>query len=198
MNTIQAALSSARFNRLMFWTGGAVLAAGVLVLVFTFAGGSDKTSFAPEKGFKPTLPGANVPLKNAQGATVRAYNQLDPEVRSTIRTFLATAVRREHLGDSWAVIAPEVKRGYTYKSWKNADALPIVPYPVDNINTVKYYLEYASTKEILIEVGVSARRELKMRPATFLLGLIPVGNGVHKRWLVNYWMPRWSPPLPLN
>ena len=34
--------------------------------------------------------------------------------------------------------------------------LPVVPYPVDNLNTIQYYLDYASTKAILVEVGVSA------------------------------------------
>jgi hypothetical protein len=30
------------------------------------------------------------------------------------------------------------------------------------------------------------------RPVTFQLGLVP---GAHKRWLVDYWMPRWTPPV---
>jgi hypothetical protein len=63
---------------------------------------------------------------------------------------------------------------------------------------VQYYLDYASTKEILVEVGVASRPELKIRPASFQLGLIPVEQGSHTRWLVDYWMPRWTPPLPTD
>jgi hypothetical protein len=33
-----------------------------------------------------------------------------------------------------------------------------------------------------------------MRPTTFQLGLVPVG----KKWLVDYFMPRWTPPVPSN
>ena len=41
MNVVEKALSSARFNRLIFWIGLVVLAAGALGLVLKFAGGSD-------------------------------------------------------------------------------------------------------------------------------------------------------------
>jgi hypothetical protein len=198
MNTIQAAFSSARFNRLMFWVGGAVLAAGILVLVSTLVRNSDSQTIGPEQGFHPTLPAHSTPLKNAGGGTIRTFWQLDPEVRSTIRTFLATAVARKHLEQSWAVIAPSVKAGYTYTKWKNADALPVVPYPIDDVDRVQYYLDYASTKEILIDVGVSSKPQLKIRPASFQLGLIPVGDGANAQWLVDYWMPRWTPPLPAD
>jgi hypothetical protein len=102
MNAIQAKFSSARFNRLMFGLGAAILAAGVMALVLTVVGGSadrrsDPKTFGPQAGFNPQLPAHSEPLKNANGRTVRTFWQLDPEVRSTIRTFLATAVARKHL-----------------------------------------------------------------------------------------------------
>jgi len=40
MNSIQTALNSPRFNRLMLWFGVAVLAAGALALVVVILGGS--------------------------------------------------------------------------------------------------------------------------------------------------------------
>jgi hypothetical protein len=196
MNAIQTKFSSARFNRLMFVLGGAVLATGIVVLVFTLVGGSDQTTFGPEQGFHPTLPAKSTPLKSADGRTVRTFWQLDPTVRSTIRTFIATAVARKHLDQSWAVIAPSVKVGYTYKQWKNAKALPIIPYPVENVDQAQYYLDYASTQEILIDVGVSANPKYKLRATTFQIGLSLIGKGANKQWLVDYWMPRWTPPLP--
>ena len=198
MNTIQTAFSSARFTRLMFWTGGVVLGAGILVLVSTLVRNSDSQTIGPEQGFRPTLPAHSTQLKNANGATINTFWQLDPEVRSTIRTFLGSAVARKHLDQSWGVVAPSVKAGYTYKRWKNADALPVIPDPIDDLDRVQYYLDYASTKEILIDVGVSSRARLRIRPASFQLGLVPVGKGANTRWLVDYWMPRWTPPLPAD
>jgi hypothetical protein len=185
-------------NRLMLGVGTAALAAGAVTFAFAFVGGSDSTPTGPEKGFQPTLPVREVPLKNAEGRTIRTYKQLDPEVRSTIKTFIATAVARKHLGESWAVTAPSLKVGYTREQWMNAKALPVIPYPVDNIEDVQYALELATTQEILLEVGVGAAPEANIRPGVFQLGLVPVGTGADAKWLVDYWMPRWTPILPIN
>jgi hypothetical protein len=198
MNSVQTALSSARFNRLMLWVGVAVFVAGAFALVFKFAGGSDATSSKPDKGFHPTLPKNATPLKNSAGVTVKTFWQLDPAVRSTIRTFLVTGVARRDQGKAWTTVAPSVRKGYTYKSWKSANALPVIFYPVTDINHVQYYLDYASNQEILIEVGLFAPKRYGMRPTTFQLGLVPVGRGAHQRWLVDYFMPRWTPPVPVN
>jgi hypothetical protein len=199
MNTIQTALSSARFNRYMLWFGMLVLAAGALVLVFKFAGGSDPRSDSPDKGFKAQLPERSVALKNAQGVTVKTFYQLDPAMRATIRKFIGTAVMRQHLDQSWEVIAPSMKTGYTRTQWLNSNGtLPIVPYPVANLDKVNYYLDYASTKGVLVEVGLNPKVSAHIRPTTFQIELVPVQQGQHTRWLVDYWMPRWTPPLPEN
>jgi hypothetical protein len=198
MNSVQTALSSARFNRLMLWIGVAVFAAGALALVFKFAGGTDPTSKAPDKGFHPTLPKTATPLKNSHGVTIKTFWQLDPAIRSTIRTFLVTGVARKDQGKAWTTVAPSVRAGYTHKSWTKANALPVIFYPVADINHVQYYLDYASNQEILIEVGLFAPKRYAMRPTTFQLGLVPVGKGANQKWLVDYFMPRWTPPVPEN
>lgn len=199
MNVIQTALSSARFNRLLLLLSAAVLALGVGVLMFKIAGGSDKTSLNPDPGFRPTLPTKDTPLKNSQGVTIKKFEQLDPEVRSTIRTFLATAVARKDLARSWPVIAPSMKAGWTFAQWKNAKALPnIVPYPVADVDKVNYYLDYASTKEILAEVALFADPKANQRSTLFRIGLSPVGKGAQRRWLVDYWFPLWTPPVPID
>jgi hypothetical protein len=194
MNAIQTTLSSARFNRYMLWFGVLIFAAGALALVFKFAGGSDTRADNPDKGFHPKLPQNAHPLKNAQGVTIKTFEQLDPAVRQTIRTFLVTGVSRKDQAEAWNVVAPSVRKGYTHKSWSKANALPVIFYPVANIDRVQYYLDYASDQEILIEVGLFAPKRYAMRPTTFQLGLVPVG----KKWLVDYFMPRWTPPLPSN
>ncbi|HEY6150089.1 MAG TPA: hypothetical protein VIW19_06185 [Gaiellaceae bacterium] len=198
MNAIQSTFSSARFNRMILWVGVAVFAAGALALVFAFAGGSDTRADNPEKGFHPTLPQNAHPLKNSHGVTIKTFWQLDPAVRRTISTFLVTGVSRKDQGRAWDVVAPSVKKGYTHQSWTRANALPIIFYPVANVHRAQYYLDYASDQEILLEVGLDAPKRYDMRPTTFQLGLVPVGKGAHKKWLVDYFMPRWTPPLPEN
>ena len=199
MKSLQSALSSRRTNRLLLWLSAGLLTAGVFVLLTQISRGSDKTSLVPEPGFKPTLPVKDVALRNDHGARIRTFEQLEPEVRSTIRTFLATAVARKHLDRSWAVVAPSLKAGYTPGQWAHAAALPIIPYPGVDVERADYFLDYASTKEILIEVGLSQRPgRVKewTRPVAFQLGLVPVGAKDH--WLVSYWMPRWTPPVPAD
>jgi hypothetical protein len=195
MEAISTRLSSPRFQRGLFWVAALVLAAGVIVFALR-AFGNDNPSVAPAPGYHPNLPKPAAHLKNAQGVTVRSYTQLDPQVKSAIRTFIATAVARKDVEKSWAVVAPSMKAGYTYRQWKSAKELPIIPYPVANVDKLSHHLEYATTKEIVVEVGLWARAKLKQRAQPFWIGLVPVGKGAQKRWLVDYWMPRWSPPVP--
>ena len=41
----------------------------------------------------------------------------------------------------------------------------------------------------MVEVGVGAKPEKKLRPTTFQLELVPVGKGVKQRWMVDYSVP---------
>lgn len=199
MNAVATRLNSPRFQRYMLWAGVVVLAVGAAALVFSLAGGSDKNARVnPDKGFHPTLPTKATALKNADGVAIKTFSQLDPQIRSDIKTFIATAVARRHLADSWAVIAPSLRAGYTPRQWAKGDELPVVPYPGVDTKHVQYFLDYASTKEILIEVGLAGKPGISTRPVTFQLGLVPAGNGSSHRWLVDYWMPRWTPPVPTN
>lgn len=197
MTGFQNALSSPRLNRMLLWFSALVLAAGVALVVNNLAGGSDGAKHDADPGFRPTLPAKVNPLKTATGAKVKDFEQLDPQMKSTIRTFLATAVSRKDLGRSWDVIAPSMKSGYTRAEWTNADELPVVPYPIDDVDRASYDIFDATTQEVLVDVGLSAERR-SQRPRRFRLGLSPVGAGADKRWLVSYWMPLWTPIVPLN
>jgi hypothetical protein len=199
MESVGSTLNSPRFQRYMLWVGVVVFIVGAAVLTFTLVGGSDTaTNSAPDKGFHPKLPAKSVPLRNADGVTVKTFTQLDPTIRQDIKTFIATAVARKHLGDSWTVVAPSLRAGYTKKSWAKGAALPVVPYPGVDAEHVEYFLDYASTKEILIEVGLAGKPGVSTRPVTFQLGLVPAGTSKSHRWLIDYWMPRWTPPVPQN
>jgi hypothetical protein len=198
MNAVQTVFNSPRFNRYLLWLGVVVLAAGALTLVLTLVGGSDTRQTNPSPGFHAKLPTPEHPLTNATGARVRTFEQLDPQVRSTIHTFIETAVARRHLDASWTIVAPSLRQGYTRAQWTHAQGLPIVPYPDVDTKHINFYLDTASTQEILVEVGLSGLPGAKSRPTTFQIGLSPMGSGNARHWLVDYWMPRWTPPLPAN
>ncbi len=193
MNSVAETFSSPRFQRYMLWVGVVVLAVGAAVLVATIMGGQSGAPVKNDKGFRPTLPAKSIPLRNSDGVLIKTYTQLDPKIRSAVTTFIGTAVARQHVDQSWDVVAPTLKAGYTPAQWKKANDLPVVPYPGVDTHRVQYYLDYASTKEILVEVGLAGKRGVSTRPVTFQLGLVPGEKG---RWQIDYWMPRWTPPVP--
>jgi hypothetical protein len=196
MNSVSAALNSPRVGRYLLWFGVVVLAVGVVAVIVAFAGGkSGKQEAAPSPNFHPKLPEKAIALKNAQGIRVKTYGQLDQAVRSEIQTFISTVVARKNVDASWPVVGPTLKAGYNRAQWRRAQNLPVVPYPGVDTKRINFYLDYASTKEILVEVGLSGKPGVSTRPTTFQLGLIPAGK---QKWVIDYWMPRWTPPVPQN
>lgn len=194
MNTFQSSLASPRKQRLLFWVGLVVLVAGIVVLMTKLVGGSDHTSLSPDKGFKPELPAKQIPLKDANGTAVTTYRQLDPVIRNTIKRFVLGAVAQQNYADSWNVIAPVFKRGYTAKTWVTSNSHPIVPFPVSHYDRSTFTVAFATTKEIMVSIRVAAKPGSGQHDTRFYVGLIkPHTNG---QWLVNYWGPLWTPLVP--
>ena len=189
MNSVAETLNSPKFQRYLLWFGVLVLVAGAAALTVAILSGGGSSAQVKNE---PQLSAKSVPLRNSSGAVVKTYEQLDPGIRKTVTTFISTAVAREHLGRSWAVVAPSMKSGYTKASWAKADELPVVPYPGVDPQHVEYSLDSATTKEILVDVGLTGKPGVKTKPVTFQLGLEPANN----RWLVGYWMPRGTPQAP--
>jgi hypothetical protein len=198
MNVVEKALSSARFNRLLLGFGVLIFAVGALVLVVKLVGGTNGETDQTLTPAKAPPPAKAVPLRNADGARIRTYEQLDPKIRTTVRTFVDAAVARHNQARAWPLTTANLRSGFTKKQWDTSDALPVVPYPIADMHHVNFGLEYANNQEIMLDVGVSAKPKLHLRALTFNLGLAPVGRGVHKRWLVDYWMPLYTPPIPIN
>ena len=78
MNSVAETLSSPRFHRYLLWFGVAVFAIGAVRSVVTLAGGSERRATKPDKGFHPQLPAKSVPLRNAEGVTVKTYTAARP------------------------------------------------------------------------------------------------------------------------
>jgi hypothetical protein len=193
MNTFQSTVSSPRNQRIAFWIGLAVLVAGITFLIVKLAGGSDPTPVSADKGFKPQLPAKNQPYTNAQGVRVTTYEQLDPAIKTTMRRFVVGAVAGHNYADSWNVLAPVFKKGYTEKKWATASAHPLVPFPVDRYEQSKFQLMLATTKEILVDIKLRPKPSAGLRVTRFRIGVVPAGGG---KWLVDYWMPQYTPLVP--
>jgi len=176
-------LSSPRFRRRLGWIGGITLVVGAAVLgIVLFWSGPEKTTepFTP----KP----AQMPVKSKPV-------KLDPEVQQVGERFIRTAVARKQLADSWALVAPSMKSGFTLKQWKSG-AIPIVPYPADTTHPAPVKVEYSYANRALLQVLLLPPKGDRTKPQLFLLGLRKFGHGGQGHWLVEYWAPYGAPKIP--
>ena len=186
MASVADTFASPKFQRYLLWFGLAVLVAGAIVLVVVILGGSGDSTKADTV---TTMPAESAPLRNSDGTLVKTYEQLDPQIRAAVTTFVGSAVARQHVGRSWDVVAPSLKAGYTRSEWAKSDFLPVQPYPGVDTEHARYVLNQASTKQILLRVGLIGKPGVRSEPETFQLGLVPVTG----RWLVDDGAPRGGP-----
>ena len=121
VTTIQAALNSRWANRLLPWFGAAVLAAGTVVFLVKVFGTSDEPApvAAPPAERQVQLPDRRQPPRAP----------LDRRARVVAGKFILTAVARRNLAESWNLMHPSLRAGYTKRQWVTSEELPIVPVP---------------------------------------------------------------------
>jgi hypothetical protein len=193
MNTVQSALNSPRVNRILFWLGAAVLAAGVVVLIVKLVPGSNGESTAASPSFKPQIAKPQAAAKTAAGQPITKYSQIDSQAKLAIRRFILGAVAGKDYAGSWPYVAPSIKKGYTLRKWVTARSHPVIPYPVYKFDKLsQFHLEYAHPNDIYATVSLTAPPKLKIRPTVFAIGLVKQ-KGTQHHWVVNYWMPRYTP-----
>ena len=181
------------FARVLPWIGALVLAAGTAAFLLAFFRDPDAPSQAPQ-------PAANVrnatpPANNTKAGPKTA--KVDPAARRVAGKFILTAVARKNLAASWPIIHPDLKRGYTLAEWKKGE-IPIVPYPLEGLEQARFTVDESYEDQVLLQVALIPKPGVKVDAAVFFIGLKASGKGANKRWLVDYWMPRWSPPVPDN
>lgn len=158
------------------------IAGGVIagILVYNAFVGSNGTPRA--QGWGVTYPTPKTPK------TVK----LDPTVRTVVKQFIATAVARKNLRAAYSMAGPQVRQGMSLEEWLKGE-IAVVPFPVDaktkaDITVENSYANSAKLQILLVTPG----REVKTSPHTFFADMIKK-NG---KWLVNSWVPRWTPPIP--
>lgn len=129
----------------------------------------------------------------------RAYREprhaaLTPEERArvlaTVANFVRTAVARARIGDSYDLVAGNLRAGFTRREWAKGD-IPVVPYPVARAG---WKLNYSYQNAVGVHVLLYPKRGSGLRPALFLAELTPVGSGKRRRWLVSSWVPAGAQP----
>ena len=186
MSALAARVSSPRFQRRLFWIGGAVLAAGVVAVIVTTVWTSPKVEPPPAAaGGKVQVP------------TREKTVPLDPAAQKVGERFIETAVERKNLGESWTLAAPALRANFTLERWKTGD-IPVVPYPADVSHGARVKIEYSRKDSVLLLILLEPKAGDKTKPQLFHMGLHAFGTGKNRHWLVDYWSPFGVPKIPLG
>ncbi len=173
-------LESPRAQRRALGIGLGVFIIGAAALVFVFFrntghGLPDKISNTPAQVAKPEV---TVPVS--------------PEIIQVMHKFIATAVVRKHLDQAFAIVGPDLRGNLTMKQFEKGN-IPIVPYPAADPTHVSYTVDYSHPQQAALEVSLNpTAAAASTRRLTFFIGFKKI-NG---RWVVNYWAPRYHPPVP--
>ena len=115
--------------------------------------------------------------------------------RLTTFNFIRTAVLRDHVEDSWVLMAPVLRRGFTRRRWGKGD-IPVVPYPVD-LKTVRYQVDYSYASGgpdglplLGLEVAMAPKAGEHVQAMRFGIELEAAGTGARQHWVVASWGPR--------
>ncbi len=174
---------SRKVVRLLPWAAGLVLVAGIVAVLVAYLGNTGKSL---------DLPRSNRPAQIVKKEKTVPFEQA---ARRVAERFILTAVARRHLAESWTLVAPSMKRGFTLAQWKTG-AIPVVPYPADPANAAPVKIDYSYKDRALLEIALFPRKGVKVKPQLFFLGLHAYGKGKQRRWLVDYWAPRSAPSIP--
>lgn len=182
-------LTSPAFLRALTWGSALVLIAGVIAFVTVRLGGEDEP--APVVAAGETIP------NELPDETVPQQSDVPVAARKAAGEFILAAVGREDLAKAWRLAHPELKAqcGCTYKQWLTGN-IPVQFYPTGSLQGAFFGVDELAPRRVVLQVQLTPRAGSDMPKAAFYIGLKAVGTGDAQRWLVDYWAPMGSPPIP--
>lgn len=179
-------LDSPRARRRFYWLSGGVFLVGLIAFV---------SAFVLHNSSGPHAPISNV---KAQHAKPQVKAPPDPVAYKVARTFIETAVLRKNLDVAYPLVNREIKGDLTKKQWMTGN-IPVVGYPAGNAKTAGFEVVYSykTQMELIVDLVAKKGSGNSIRPhLPFYIGLVRKGGKPNGRWLVNYWLPDWNPPIP--
>ena len=171
-----------------------VLIVGIVAFATVRLGGGDGES-APQ----PATTDAP-PTEDYNSTTTEAVPApVAPEARRAAGEFILTAAGREDLEKAWELTHPELKAqcGCTYEEWLTGD-IPVQYYPTTNLDGATFGVDESTARRVVLEILLTPKEGEDIDPQAFFIGLKAVGNGQQLEWLVDYWAPIVSLPVPQN
>jgi len=119
----------------------------------------------------------------------RAFNPRKNEILQIAQQFVWTAVRRNHTEQSWDLVCPSLKEGYTRASWAKGD-IPVVPFPVA---FGRWRVGYSLETEVDLQVALFPPKHSRQRATVFDLTLERCSPKGPNHWLVAQFVPAPGP-----
>jgi hypothetical protein len=102
--------------------------------------------------------------------------------------FVSTAVLRNHTERSYDLSDRAFHQGLTRSEWKTG-AIPVAPYSEDDLDVVKWRLDYSYRNRVGLKVYLQPKPTAKVGGLAYNVELHQVGPPKHRHWLVDYWTP---------
>jgi hypothetical protein len=194
MNAVPTSLSSPRTTRIMFWVGVALLIAALVVFIIK----KSQHSAAPatSKGSPSDVLQAkkliNKPQRAPQVTTSATWAKVPASAKLAVRQFIIDGAGERNLAAAWSVTHPSLRQGFTLRQWVHGNTLPFQVFPEMNFKKpMSFSLTEWDGRNLLADVGVASKYKTGRGGYVFSVGATKVG----KRWLVNYWFPKYTPPV---
>jgi hypothetical protein len=179
---------SSRVKHLAPWIAGLLLAAGIVVAIVRFAPNRNPPSQSPNQAQSKAPHPAKPTPKTVP---------LGKDTTAVARQFLKTAVARKDLDAAWKIAGPNIRGGLTHKAWMTGD-IPVVPYPIKSLAVARFKIDWSYANQAGLEVALLPRDNAGVKPQVFFILLKRVGPAGKKHWLVDTWVPKSAPLVPLG
>jgi hypothetical protein len=110
------------------------------------------------------------------------------QVRAVAVRFIESAVYRKHVVDSFALTTGELHQGLSRADWAKG-TIPVVPYPQQAVDTVRWRVDYSFAKEVGLQVAFYPKARSGVDRQVFDITLQNRGKAGAAHWLVSYWAP---------
>jgi hypothetical protein len=176
--------TSPRAQKRLFVAALAVFAAGAVVFTFTFV--------------RNTATNNETAISDEPAQVLKAQKKapVSDDAKAIAEQWILGAVTRRDLVGTFDLTHPDIRGSMTRAQWESGN-IPVIPYPADTVFDDRWRVDYSYEDEALLEVGLIPGEGQSQRALTFYIGLKKVGTGADARWVVNYWSPRYRPPVPL-
>ena len=194
MNAVPTSLSSPRTTRIIFWVGVALLIAALVVFIIkktqhNSAPATSKSSAADVLNAKKLI---QHPKRQAPVTTSASWARVPASAKLAVRNFIIDGAGERNLAAAWRYTHPSLRQGFTFKQWVHGNTLPFQVFPEMNFKVpMSFSLSQWNGHDLLAEVGVASKYKTGRGGYVFDVGATKVG----KRWLVNYWFPKYTPPV---